>query len=135
MSGTHNEDTLVGIVPKDIIGTVVKADRGSPYAVAVFRTFRGFNRRNRSGDSGTDNAPVHQVLTVEYLQTRQTAETTGSKVVIIPHANGIGVAVVGIEHRVFVFAVTQVGTPNLGNVVVFLRDGTQAGAGKQDDKQ
>ena len=42
------------------------------------------------------------------------------EVEVVSYTNRIGVAVVGIEHGILVFAVSQVGTPDLGYVVLFL---------------
>ena len=73
-SGFHHEYSLIGISPEYVELTVVMPDAGSPYAVAVFRTFGCCNGRQRGRHGGADDRPVYEVFGVKNLQSRQTAE-------------------------------------------------------------
>ena len=110
--GLHHECALVGVAPEDVELPLMMTDARRPDAFAVLRRGVGCGRHGpRYGRA--DNAPVHQVFGMQNLQARHAVEARRGEVVVVAHAAGIGVGIVGIEHGILVGAVALVGHPHL----------------------
>ena len=114
-----HEEPLVWIAAIDVEPSVVIADRGCPYVVAVLNFLAPvkvcalilWQYRIVVEQCRTDNFPVHQVGAVQNLQARETLERRGSHVVVIAHTTYIRVRVVGVNHRVAIHSVLYIRIP------------------------
>src|SRR5687768_17448314 len=59
-----------------------------------------------------DQRPVHQVFGMQDRQTRYIFKGRGGHVIIIAYPYRIGIGVVGMQHGIFVGAISLVGYPN-----------------------
>ena len=116
-----HEKALVGITAIDVEPPVVITYGRSPYIVAVLNllvpvevgTFVFRENGIVVGQGMSDKFPVHQVGAMENLQAREAGKRRRCHVVVIAHTADIGVRVVGIDHRILVHAVLDVGVPGL----------------------
>ena len=120
VAGLGHKDSLVRISPENVELAVVVAYSGCPYAVAVFGAFGGTDRSEAVRNGCTDDAPVDQIVGMQYLQARQAVEAGAGHVEVIAYAAGIGVGIVGIEDGVLISAVAPVGYPYLRYVLFLL---------------
>ncbi len=113
--GLYHIDSVVGVTPVDEVFAVVVADGRGPYAVAVARVvvvFGGFEGL----DGVVDDFPVYEVAAVENRQPRHVAEAGGGQPVVAVDLDEVGVGIVGVDYRVLVLAVAEVGDPYLADV-------------------
>ena len=109
----HHHHAAVGIAPVDVELAVVMANAGCPDTVAMLRQLAWELTLQGVADDG----PVDEVAGVQHGQARHTLEGGSRQVVVVAHANDVGVAVVGIQHGVLIGAVAIVGTPHLRAVL------------------
>ena len=116
-----HEEALVGVTAIDVEPTVVITNGRCPYVVAVLYLLApvevgAFEFRENGivvGQGMSDDLPVHQVGAMEDLQAREAGERRGGHVVVVAHTADVGVGIVGIDHRILVHAVLQIGVPGV----------------------
>ena len=119
--GLHHEHPIIRVTPVDIEFPVVVSDARSPDAIAVAWCVEHLaGLKFLHGIS--DDFPVYQIPGVEYGQSGDALEGTGSEVIVVAHHTHVGVAVIRIDDGVGVSAVAIVGRPHLRVVVLLSRN-------------
>ncbi len=110
--GLGHEYAQVGVAVIYVEFAVVVAYRRSPHCIAVVHTILDeYSLVGETVDSIPDDSPVDQILGVKNRQTGHTVEARRGHIEVIADAHHIGIGIVGIDNRILVLAVAEVGHP------------------------
>ena len=107
--------TLAVDIGKDIEHAIGIADTGGPDALAVYLLMILQGKlivvEVETVEAVTDVLPVHQILGMKDDQTRHGVHRSASQIIVIAHAEDIGVAELVVEQGICKRTVTIVGSP------------------------